>query len=61
MKMLGLMRERNLFLEKCRKIESMGEDLQWESSNDAEQALLNYIYEVLYQSQDNDDQDSYDF
>lgn len=28
-KQLALMRERNLFLEKCRQIEQMGEDLDW--------------------------------
>lgn len=46
--MLGLMRERNLYLEKCRKIENLGEELQWQGSNDAEQTLLDYTYEVLY-------------
>jgi hypothetical protein len=42
------MRERNLYLEKCRAIENLGEDLQWQGSNNAEQTLLDYVYEVLY-------------
>jgi hypothetical protein len=29
-KQLALMRERNLYLEKCRQIEQMGEDIDWQ-------------------------------
>ena len=29
MKMIGLMRERNLYLEKCRAIEQFGERIDW--------------------------------
>ena len=28
-KMIGLMRERNLYLEKCRAIEQFGERIDW--------------------------------
>jgi hypothetical protein len=29
-KQLALMRERNLYLEKCRQIEQMGESIEWQ-------------------------------
>jgi len=28
-KQLALMRERNLYLEKCRKIENLGDEIDW--------------------------------
>lgn len=43
------MRERNLYLEKCRTIENLGDELEWQGSTTEEQTLLDYIYEVLYQ------------
>jgi hypothetical protein len=32
-KQLALMRERNLFLEKCRHIEQLGEHIEWKDPN----------------------------
>ena len=55
------MRERNLYLQKCRQIEELGEKLEWggENSFDDEeeefnrplsddQQLLQEVYEILY-------------
>ena len=59
-KQLALMRERNLYLEKCRQIEEFGEQVEWggedsydsENPNQAgiteEQALLQEVYDILY-------------
>ena len=47
-KQLALMRERNLYLEKCRKIEYLGEDMGWED----EQGLLPFVHQILYQVED---------
>ena len=61
-KQLALMRERNLFLEKCRTIEEYGETIDWggePSSEDeymsakgkigeSEQNLLQEVYDILY-------------
>ena len=58
LKLLALMRERNLFLEKCRAIERFGTERGWQGSNLAEQTLLDYINDILYQRQE--DQDSQD-
>lgn len=50
------MRERNLYLEKCRQIEQMGEDLDWRdpSSNGAEQSLLDEVHRILYSNNSNE-------
>ena len=57
-KQLALMRERNLYLEKCRHIEEYGESVDWGgdvsiderdqevSSDDAK--LLQEVYDILY-------------
>jgi hypothetical protein len=57
-KQLALMRERNLYLEKCRQIEEYGESVEWggEDSYDnegsqeitEEQKLLQEVYDILY-------------
>ena len=58
-KQLALMRERNLYLEKCRQIEEMGERMEWGGDNSYEdeqeefngtdnQKLLREVYEILY-------------
>jgi hypothetical protein len=39
------MRERNLYLEKCRKIENMGEQVDWK---DNEGGLLQEVHKILY-------------
>ena len=52
MKMLGLMRERNLYLEKCRAIEQFGERIDWQGTNDDDTDFLANIHEVLYMQQD---------
>ena len=54
-KMLGLMRERNLYLEKCWAIEQFGEKIDWQGSNDEDNGLLAAIHEVLYQQQDEEE------
>ena len=54
-KMLGLMRERNLYLEKCRAIEQFGEKIDWQGSNDEDNVFLVAIHEVLYQQQDEEE------
>ena len=51
-KMLGLMRERNLYLEKCRAMEQFGERIDWQGSNEDDNGLLAAIHEILYQQQD---------
>ena len=51
-KMLGLMRERNLYLEKCRAIEQFGERIDWQGSSEDDNGLLSAVHEVLYQQQD---------
>ena len=54
-KQLALMRERNLYLEKCRQIEQMGESIDWldnrsnnNSSSGGEQELLDEVHKILY-------------
>jgi hypothetical protein len=49
-KQLGLMRERNLYLEKCRKLEGFGEQLGWK---DNENNLLQDVNKILYASNQN--------
>jgi len=49
-KQLALMRERNLYLEKCRQIEALGESINWEDPTKNEQPLLDEIHGILYQS-----------
>lgn len=46
-KLLALMRERNLYLEKCRKIESLGQQNEWDSP------ILQEVLGILYQNPDN--------
>jgi hypothetical protein len=41
-KLLALMRERNLYLEKCRKIEGLGQELNWDDP------ILAKVMNVLY-------------
>ena len=41
------MRERNLYLEKCRKIEYLGDQLDWK---DQESNLLTEVHKILYQN-----------
>lgn len=52
LKMLGLMRERNLYLEKCRAIEQFGERIDWQGTNEDDTDLLANIHEILYMQQD---------
>ena len=53
------MRERNLYLEKCRRIEELGEGKDWGGEEDdddedfdgkamQDQKLLQEVYEILY-------------
>ena len=51
-KMIGLMRERNLYLEKCRAIEQFGERIDWQGTNEDDTDFLANIHEVLYMQQD---------
>ena len=51
-KMLGLMRERNLYLEKCRAIEQFGERIDWQGTTEEDGEFLANIHEVLYMQQD---------
>ena len=53
------MRERNLYLEKCRAVERLGEDLQWQGSSHVENLLLTRMNEVLYEQQDEDEEAEY--
>lgn len=47
-KLLALMRERNLYLEKCRKIESLGQNMNWQNP------VMSKVLGILYQnSEDN--------
>ena len=55
--MLGLMRERNLYLEKCRAIEQFGERIDWQGTNEDDTDFLANIHEVLYMQQEDDDED----
>ena len=45
-----MMRERNLYLEKCRQVEDFGESQEWgaDDSTEAEQKLMFEVYEILY-------------
>ena len=52
LKMLGLMRERNLYLEKCRAIEQFGERIDWQGTSEEDTEFLGNIHEVLYLQQD---------
>ena len=56
LKLLGLMRERNFYLEKCRTIEKFGEEREWQASTPQEQDLFNQLHEILYRQQDYDDE-----
>ena len=51
LKMLGLMRERNLYLEKCRAVEQFGERIDWQGTSDDDTEFLNNIHEILYMQQ----------
>ena len=51
-KMIGLMRERNLYLEKCRAIEQFGERIDWQGTNEDDTDFLANIHEILYMQQD---------
>mmetsp|Transcript_37099 Transcript_37099/g.48758 ORF Transcript_37099/g.48758 Transcript_37099/m.48758 type:complete len:103 (-) Transcript_37099:66-374(-) len=51
-KMIGLMRERNLYLEKCRAIEQFGERIDWQGTSDEDTDFLANVHEVLYMQQD---------
>ena len=55
-KQLALMRERNLYLEKCRQIEQMGEDMEWTDRSQArtEQPLLDEVHRILYSNNTNE-------
>ena len=48
-KCLGMMRERNLYLEKCRAVERLGEDLEWQGKSQNENVLLHKVNEILYE------------
>ena len=52
LKMLGLMRERNLYLEKCRAIEQFGERIDWQGTTDEDTDFLTNLHEILYMQQD---------
>lgn len=41
------MRERNLYLEKCRQIENLGDELAWK---DNENGLMKEVHSILYQN-----------
>lgn len=43
-KLLALMRERNLYLEKCRKIESLGQGMNWQNP------VMSKVLGILYQN-----------
>lgn len=43
-KLLALMRERNLYLEKCRKIESLGQSMNWQNP------VMSKVLGILYQN-----------
>ena len=61
-KQLALMRERNLYLEKCRTIEEYGENIDWGGElsyeeefpsdkpkvSESDQKLLQEVYDILY-------------
>lgn len=60
-KQLALMRERNLYLEKCRQIEEYGEQVDWGGEPsyeedfggkprmaEVDQNLLGEVYDILY-------------
>ena len=51
LKMLGLMRERNLYLEKCRAVEQFGERIDWQGTSDDDTEFLNNIHDILYMQQ----------
>ena len=46
--MIGLMRERNLYLEKCRAIEKFGDSVGWDGTSEAETDMFNNVHEILY-------------
>ena len=52
LKMVGLMRERNLYLEKCRAIEQFGERIDWQGTSEEDTDFLANIHGVLYREQD---------
>lgn len=52
LKMVGLMRERNLYLEKCRAIEQFGERIDWQGTSEEDTEFLANIHGVLYREQD---------
>ena len=58
-KQLAMMRERNLYLQKCRQIEELGERVEWGGDNQEDEAyvaqdetdnvrLLQEVYDILY-------------
>ena len=57
LKMLGLMRERNLYLEKCRAIEKFGDSKGWTGPTEAENDMFNNVHEILYQQQEESEEE----
>ena len=57
LKMLGLMRERNLYLEKCRAVERFGDGRGWQGGSEIENDMLNNVHEVLYQQQEESEEE----
>uniref|UniRef100_A0A7S3JH05 EB1 C-terminal domain-containing protein n=1 Tax=Euplotes harpa TaxID=151035 RepID=A0A7S3JH05_9SPIT len=51
-KQLTLMRERNLYLEKYRKIENLGEELEWQDQHD----ILPTIHSIMFESGDDEEE-----
>jgi|JI102314A1RNA_FD_contig_31_713315_length_303_multi_1_in_0_out_0_1 hypothetical protein len=56
-KQLALMRERNLFLEKCRRIEKLGESMNWQEKGDT--GLIGEVHQVLYQAAESPENSTY--
>ena len=59
--MLGLMRERNLYLEKCRAIEKFGDSQGWQGGSETESDMFNNVHEVLYQQQEESEEEGDSF
>jgi len=52
-KQLALMRERNLFLEKCKKIEEIGNKYKWK---EGDSELLPQVYSALFSQSPQEDE-----
>eukprot|EP00344_Euplotes_crassus_P002764 CAMPEP_0197003610 /NCGR_PEP_ID=MMETSP1380-20130617/9281_1 /TAXON_ID=5936 /ORGANISM="Euplotes crassus, Strain CT5" /LENGTH=54 /DNA_ID=CAMNT_0042422165 /DNA_START=159 /DNA_END=323 /DNA_ORIENTATION=+ len=50
-KQLTLMRERNLYLEKYRKIENLGEKMEWEDK----QEILPVVHNIMFEGNDEEE------